>query len=84
MGGGKGDIEKIITSIYLVLVGGAREHQGMNVAIRRQPVGLGSPLLLGMELRCGSKCLYPLRHLTDPSTDVSGSFVKHTFFDLSS
>lgn len=47
MGGGKGDIEKIITSIYLVLVGGARERQGMNVAVRRQPVGLGSLLLLG-------------------------------------
>lgn len=42
-----GDIEKIITSIYLVLVGGARECQGMNMAVRRQPMGLGSPLQLG-------------------------------------
>ena len=31
MGGGKGDIKEMIASIYLVLVGGARERQGMNV-----------------------------------------------------
>lgn len=37
---GRETLKKMITSIYLVLVGVARECQGRNVGVRRQPVDL--------------------------------------------